>query len=63
MSIKKDNKCTDIFYVFNLQSNLFVFRWSTCKQELDRNPTGLLTPSRRTVDLYKHYFDVYDWEA
>ena len=27
-----------------------------------RKPTGLLMQSRRTVDLYKHWLNVYDWE-
>ena len=37
-----------------LVSVFVCFNCATSKQELSRNPTGLLTPSRSTVDLYKH---------
>ena len=35
--------------------------WSTSKHELGRNHTWLPTPSRRRIDLYKHWLNVYDW--
>ena len=43
---------------------LFVcFFGSTSKHEHGRQTTGLLTPSRRLVDVHKHKVDVYNIET